>query len=259
MFLHCTRPILEKVKYGSFLFLNLEGDFILLRFWGQPKFSRDPLEPVGYELFLREGSMTEWEVPSDFSKFTASQIANLLIQTAPALPHNMKSLSVNLNIDQFIDPQFCQTFVSIQNEISCRHLSIELTEHPSGTPIPDQILLAATKRYTDANFAVILDDVGSGDNQLKRVKLLNNYVNEYKFAVQNFRPRESLEAIVPKLSFWCDLARTNNKVFTIEGVESKKDLLTLSDYQADMLQGYTLGRPVLLPIKGDSEKSLVHC
>ena len=84
MFLHCTRPILEKVKYGSFLFLNLEGDFILLRFWGQPKFSRDPLEPVGYELFLREGSMTEWEVQVILASLT---LAKSLIYSSKQRPH----------------------------------------------------------------------------------------------------------------------------------------------------------------------------
>lgn len=58
---------------------------------------------------------------------------------------------------------------------------------------------------------------------------------------------------MPNLTFWRDLAQKNQKLFTIEGVESKQDLLILSHYQADMFQGYALGRPIYLPTQDDPD------
>lgn len=228
----------------------------MLRFWGQPKFSREPLEPIGYELFLREYNTGNWEIPTDFSKFTATQITDLLTRTTPEFPQKMKHISINLDIDQFVDPVFLQAFFAIKQQLSGIHLSIELTERTGQLNISPSQLATAAKRFNDAGFYIILDDVSSGDNQLARVKLLNDFVHEYKFAIQNFRPFESLEDIVPNLTFWRDLAQKNQKLFTIEGVESKQDLLILSHYHADMFQGYALGRPVYLPTQDDPDSTV---
>ncbi|GEL15097.1 EAL domain-containing protein [Pediococcus cellicola] len=231
----------------------------MIRFWGQPRFSRKPLAPVGYELFIREGSANNWKVPNDFSKFTADQICELLMQTTPRLPKNIQNISINLDIDQFIDPKFCQTLFSVKNKLAGIHLAIELTEHATVQGTTEDQLIEAARRYNSANLYLILDDVGSGDNQLKRVQLLDPYVHEYKFAVQNFRPGVTLNKIMPKLTFWHELAKKNHKLFTIEGVESKEDLLILSHYQVDMLQGYVLGRPVYLPTQNDPLGSIAAC
>lgn len=230
----------------------------MIRFWGQPKFSREPLEPIGYELFLREYNVDSWEVPSNFGKFSAAEIADLLVRTAPQLPAKMTYISLNLDIDQFVDPVFLQAFFAIKQQLTNTKLSIELTERTAQLNVSDNQLVTAAQRFKTAGFHVILDDVSSGDNQLQRVELLNPFVHEYKFAIQNFRPFASLEEIIPNLVFWRNCAQRNQKLFTIEGVESKQDLLLLSHYHADMFQGFALGRPIYLPTQDDPHNVIVQ-
>ncbi|WP_412989416.1 EAL domain-containing protein [Pediococcus siamensis] len=223
----------------------------MLRFWGQPQFYRKSLDPVGYELFLREGFTDNWNIPTDFGKFTVDQISGLLIRTVPMLPKSIHNISLNLDIDQFVDPEYQRVLLKVKRQIGHVRLAIELTEHASDTAIPNIQLLASARTFAHGHLHVILDGVGSGENQLDRVELLNPFVHEYKFAVQNFRPHSNLKEILPSLTFWHTLAHKNHKLFTIEGIESKEDLLILSDYQADMLQGYDLGRPIYLPTLDD--------
>ncbi|MFC6171547.1 EAL domain-containing protein [Loigolactobacillus jiayinensis] len=219
----------------------------MLCFWGQPRYSREPFAPFGYELFLREGEPDHWRVPTDFSQFTAQQIIDLLIRTAPQLPKSTPNLSINADIDQFVDPKFYLRFAQIKQQLPTVNLAVELTEHPAKHPIADTQLLAAARSFDQFGMRVILDDVGSGDNNLARIELMDPYVHEYKFAVQNFRPAQTLEAILPKLTYWHAMAKQHHKLLTIEGVESVADIAVLSHYQVEMLQGYFLGRPEYLP------------
>lgn len=247
-------PYLRETSMSLFIYhtLFMEDICLMIRFWGQPRYSREPLKPIGYELFLRENLNGLWRVPNDFSRFTPCQITDLLKKTAPQLSQGMQRVSINLDIDQFIDSRFYRAFFAVKTQLPYLRISIELTEHSSSQIISDEQLVLAAKHFADANLHVILDDVGSGDNQINRVELLDPYVTEYKFAVQNFRPYESLNDIMPNLLFWHQLAAKHQKLFTIEGVESKKDLLILSHCRVDMLQGYDLGKPVYLPTQDDA-------
>lgn len=219
----------------------------MLCFWGQPRFSRKPFSAFGYELFLREGEPGKWRVPNDFSQFSAQQIIDLLVKTVPQLVPKIPNISINADVDQFIDPAFYQRFSQVKQLLPMINLAIELTEHPSAQRITATKLVTAAASFNQFGMRVILDDVGSGNNQLARVQLLNPYVHEYKFAIQNFRPASTLEDILPQLAYWHSLAQKNHKALTIEGVESVTDIALLSRYKIDMLQGYFLGRPKYLP------------
>ncbi|GEN94529.1 EAL domain-containing protein [Pediococcus ethanolidurans] len=229
----------------------------MIRFWGQSKFSVDPLKPVGCELFLREKIGQSWVLPNNFDQFSPRQIADLLLQTVPALPKGLKNVSINLDPEQFIDPNFCDTLKKIKNQLLPVTLEVELTEHPANCVIStDQIRLAA-KRWFDAGIDLVMDDVGSGENQIDRTLQLDPYVQEYKFAIQNFRQTRSLTSIIHNLSFWCEEAEKKHKLFTVEGIESKTDLELLINYRINMLQGFSLGHPVYLPTLAEQSKNSV--
>ncbi|GAB5053679.1 EAL domain-containing protein [Pediococcus parvulus] len=229
----------------------------MIRFWGQSKFSVDPLKPVGCELFLREKIGDSWVLPDDFAQFPPQQIADLLLQTIPVLSKDLKNVSINLDPEQFIDPEFCAVLSEVKNQLLPVTLEVELTEHDSKFPVNSSEIQTAAKHFFEAGIDLIMDDVGSGSNQIDRTLLLNPYISEYKFAIQNFRKTRSLTSIIHSLSFWCELAAKNNKLFTVEGVESKTDLQLLINYRVNLLQGFGLARPVFLPIQAERSRRAV--
>ncbi|WP_412989414.1 EAL domain-containing protein [Pediococcus siamensis] len=218
----------------------------MIRFWGQPKLSRKNLQLMGLELFLRQKTPNGWQLPEDFGRFTPQEISDLLIQTALNLDSKILSLSLNLDPEQFIDPQFWVALKNCQQHLGEIKLEVELTEHPAKHPIDSQQIIQAAQKYYEAGIPLIIDDVGSEDNRLTRVLSLNPFVQEYKFAIQNFRQTMTMAVILQQLSFWCDQAVAQHKFITVEGIESQQDLSALQDYPIDMVQGYGLGKPTYL-------------
>ncbi len=229
---------------------------MMIRFFGQPQFTANDYTIEGYELFLRERVDHQWVFPDDFKEFTAYETANLLVQTIRAMPRNIKFVSFNLDPDQFVDPAYQTYLPRVQEQILPLQLCVELTEHPCAPRVPNAQLVVAAEGFKSHQLAVVLDDVGTGNNTPPFAELLASSLAEYKFAIQNFRNAHEPSEIVKKLSYWHKLADIAHKRFVIEGFESKDDLTLLKDYSADLVQGYYLGRPKLMST--DSALVLPH-
>ncbi len=219
----------------------------MFRFFGQPKFDLDPNhhEPIGYELFIREWREDRWVLPEDFSKLSAPIIERLMDQIVAVMPPSVVMLSFNLEQDQFVNPEYMAMVLRVEAKTKIR-LFIELTERIARGVTEDQ-LVAAAKRYADAGLLVCVDDVGTGQNTPQMVLKMDGTVAEYKFALQNFRPFTSIDAIKPELDYWYHLARTQDKLLAIEGLETEAELERVrKEYPCDVIQGYLLGKPALL-------------
>ncbi|WP_127848536.1 EAL domain-containing protein [Lacticaseibacillus hulanensis] len=220
-----------------------------MRFFGQPKYHlTDPSgTPIGYELFVREWRNDRWELPTDFDALTTSQIYRLLSQTVGALPQDTELVSFNLEQSQFINPDFTDMVANVQAETNIK-IYTELTER-SNPAISSADLVAGARRFHARHLKVCIDDVGTDAHSPALVELLNPYVDEYKFALQNFRPFSSLHEISSKLAVWHDMAQRYGKVLAIEGIESSSDLECVkASFPCDIVQGYHLGRPALLSL-----------
>lgn len=219
----------------------------MFRFFGQPKFDLDPDHPwpVGYELFVRENVDGHWVLPNDFSQLTDVMIEKLLDQIIQVLPEHTALISFNLEQDQFIEPKYLDMVKRVEARCDVR-LFVELTERLSAG-VTEAELIAAAKRYYDAGILVCIDDVGTGQNTPEMVLKMNESIAEYKFALQNFRPFQSLDEIKPELEFWYGLAKRHHKMLAIEGLETEAELARIrKDYPCDVVQGYLLGKPTLL-------------
>ncbi|WP_125708470.1 EAL domain-containing protein [Lacticaseibacillus porcinae] len=219
----------------------------MFRFFGQPKFDLDPDHPwpVGYELFVRELVDGQWVLPKDFSQLTDVTIEKLLDEIIQVLPAHTTLISFNLEQDQFIEPKYLDMVKRVAARCSVR-LFVELTERLS-KGVSEKQLIAAAQRYHEAGILVCIDDVGTGQNTPEMVLKMNPSISEYKFALQNFRPFESLDEIKPELDFWYSLAHRHHKMLAIEGLETKSELDDIrKDYPCDVVQGYLLGKPTLL-------------
>lgn len=225
----------------------------MLRFYGQAKFdlNADDQAPIGYELFMRERQGDKWVLPADFTSSTADEIADLLSRTIAMMPEHIKIVSFNLEQSQFIDPDFCEAVARVQAQTDI-HIYTELTER-TDPHVSEESLCAAARNFHEHGLLVCIDDVGTGDNTPEFVMNVDPYIDEYKFALQNFRPFAHISAIQDKVSFWWSLARKQHKMLAIEGIENAEDLdVVRSQYPCDIVQGYYLGRPELLPIQGEA-------
>lgn len=221
----------------------------MLRFYGQPKFNLDTTdkEPVGYELFIREQRGENWVLPDDFTSVTPDEIADLLMRTIVMLPAHVKLISFNLEQSQFIRDEFIEAIAKVQAASSVQ-IYTELTERTDPNVSNDQLYRAA-KRFNDAGLLVCMDDVGTGDNTPELVLDLDDFINEYKFALQNFRPFKHISDIKSTIDYWYKMAATHHKMLAIEGIETASDLAYIKEfYPCNLIQGYYTGRPFLMPI-----------
>ncbi|RRG08109.1 MAG: EAL domain-containing protein [Lactobacillus sp.] len=219
----------------------------MLAFFGQPKFALNATDylPVGYELFIREQAASAWHLPDDFNAITVDQFYQLLLNVTRNLPSNVQLLSFNLEQQQFIQPAFADMIEEVQHQTAL-NIFTELTER-NDPLVSDQQLLAAAQGFHRRDLLVCIDDVGTGENTSEMVLKLDDYVDEYKFAFQNFRPFTSIHTIEPELKFWADLRRQNHKILAIEGIETAAELTFVRrQYPCNLIQGYYTGRPELL-------------
>ncbi|KRM87593.1 hypothetical protein [Lacticaseibacillus thailandensis] len=101
----------------------------MIRFWGQAKFTASDGKLAGYELFLRERSQRdgEWYLPSDFGQFKVSALDDLLGATFAGMPSDLLLVSLNLDEEQFADPEYYTQLGVCQRKGGPR-LIVELTE-----------------------------------------------------------------------------------------------------------------------------------
>jgi EAL domain-containing protein (putative c-di-GMP-specific phosphodiesterase class I) len=211
--------------------------------FAQPKYpmGAPQVRPIGYELFIKERRNGQWAQPLPFEGIGVMTLNHLLRQTIAQMPAHIKILSFNLEQSQFIDPAFPAMIASVQASTDIE-LYTELTERLGAGITPGQLLNAA-KRFATCGLQVCIDDVGTGQNSPALVMLLNDYISEYKFAFQNFRPMRSVNELSPQLKFWCDMAKKFHKVLAWEGVETSVELALLeAAYPGNLLQGYLFGK-----------------
>lgn len=219
----------------------------MIRYFGQPKFSGNltRYEPVGYEVFLREEKHGKWCVPTDFSVYTADEIKTRLERVLTYIATlNIEYVSVNLDRNQFVDPDYINVMISLRQEISLPRLVVELTEYDDKNVTAQQLLNAA-KCFTEHNVLVCLDDVGSGANTMALAQVMEPYIFEYKFALQNFK--DTTEALT-ELAKWHSRANEFDKYLTVEGIENLDMATYLEQFDIAILQGYFFAKPSMLAV-----------
>lgn len=218
----------------------------MLAFFGQPIFSstNHPGAAMGYELFVREQVADQWRAPTDFNQISVADLRSLLTQTLQH-PLSVTVLALNLEPSQFVDPHYSDMLIEVQATTDVQ-LIVELTERFDEALNLD-LVIAAARKFHRHGLLVSIDDIGTGANTPKLIMLINEFIYEYKFAIQNFRPFQSMTDIAPIIDFWHDMKNIHHKTFAIEGIETAEELTFIKNrYSFDIIQGYYTGRPELL-------------
>ncbi len=215
----------------------------MYRFFVQPQVDQRHQAVFGYELLLRQETHGQWAVPQSFTALPLDQQATLLEQLAGQLKTkaNNQVLALNLNREQAEDERMLGTIIYLKKRLNPAALTIELTENPT--------LLEAQKYslfFHQYGIKLSIDDVGTGSNTYEKVEPILPFVDQIKFAMQNFRMNGIADQIPAALEFWQDVAQRFNLEFILEGVENQQDQVMAEQRGIEWHQGYFYGKPHLV-------------
>ncbi|GEO68913.1 EAL domain-containing protein [Levilactobacillus acidifarinae] len=215
----------------------------MYRFFAQPQVDQLNHHIFGYEALLRKQKDDAWVLPDSFTEISVADQAQLLQRTATALNVSATNqrLAFNLNNQQFRAPQTLDVILALKAQLGTINLSIELTEAPT---------LAEVTHFSQVlhqhGIKLVIDDVGTGSNTYPNVAAFLPFVDEIKFAMQNFRSAGTPDQIPAALAFWTKIAQTYHLVMILEGVENAADQILAKHYGIRLHQGYLYGKPALV-------------
>ncbi|MFD0898153.1 EAL domain-containing protein [Loigolactobacillus binensis] len=218
----------------------------MYKYFVQPILNKYNQTLIGYELLLKQHTTAGWQTPASFTTIPPTIIADLLFEVTSQLKLKIGSLSLNLNRSQMIDPEVISTLLIVQDQLRPVRIKIEITEEDTIANIENDQLIPILQRFSDHGMEISLDDVGSGRNLLAQIKQLLPYVQEIKFALQNFESTIHDPLMQAQVIFWRNFADQHKLRFILEGIENADDDELVDSMKIDLRQGYFYGKPHLL-------------
>ncbi|KRM12815.1 EAL domain-containing protein [Paucilactobacillus suebicus] len=218
----------------------------MYRYFIQPQLNKINKSVVGYELLIRQQVGSRWVLPEHFSDIPIDIMVNTLLKTTSTLSLKVKTISVNLNRRQILDPLIDDALIRCQQQIQPLKLVIEVTEEPGDEQITSLELLGMLSRFWEHGMEISLDDVGSGNNHYEQIKNFLPIASELKFALQNFDEGIENMIIQDHIKRWQKIAANNRSRFMVEGIETSDDEEIASSLGIKYCQGYYYGKPHLL-------------
>ncbi|RRK09321.1 EAL domain-containing protein [Lactiplantibacillus garii] len=215
----------------------------MYRFFVQPQVDQQRKVVFGYELLLRQETNGRWSVPQSFTALSLDQQAQLLERVAGQLKTQVtnQTLALNLNREQAEDEQMLGTIIYLKKRLNPAALTIELTENPT---------LYEAQKYSlffhQYGIKLSIDDVGTGSNTYEKIESILPFVDQIKFAMQNFRSSGEAERIPGELAFWHGVAQRFHLEFILEGIEDERDQAMAEQRGILCYQGYYYGKPYLV-------------
>ena len=194
--------------------------------------------PAGYELLLRawNAEQNAWLLPHDF-EITVKMQMRMMRHVLRNLPN--KSVSINLTAKQFAAQDTMQqliTFASRARDLG--NLTVELTQAPTLEEVQ-----TIGQQYRQAGIGLALDDVGTDLNDFELITQLAPHVDMMKYALQNLRDLGREAEAPTDIPRWKALADSVGVDFTLEGIETFKDVQLAHHLGINWLQGFYFSRP----------------
>jgi len=153
---------------------------------------------------------------------------------------NHLTISVNLSIYQFKQPDFLEQIKLILQEvgIESRHLKLEITESAFMESASGEMTIL--QGLKDLGIQLCIDDFGTGYSSLSRLHELP--ISTLKIDQAFVRRLDAENTII--IETIITLAHVLNMTVIAEGIEKTDQLELLSNMQCEMGQGYLFSRPV---------------
>ena len=149
------------------------------------------------------------------------------------------SMAVNVSSRQLIDPYFCDRVLPLLDQIHPDQLTLEITETAAAQITEREI--ATLERLSHAGVRIAVDDFGTGESSLARLRSLPVHVLKIdrRFVTSiatSEQDRSVIRAIVA-------VAEALGLTTTAEGVETQQQADLLRDLGCTLAQGYLSSRP----------------
>ena len=145
-------------------------------------------------------------------------------------------ISVNVSANQFLDENFLASFLEILDgsPTPASRLDLEITESALMTTPDHAVKVLATLRAR--GITVSLDDFGTGYSSLGYLKRfpVNAIKIDHSFVVDLVEDRDSARLVKAMIG----MTHSLGLLFVAEGVENKRQLAMLRDWECDLYQGH---------------------
>lgn len=236
----------------------------------QPQVSARSFRIVGMELLARWRRADDVEVPAkEFIQLIESSdlewsLFRLLLRSAATACAGLAgydgSFSINASPWLLSQKDFSSWLVNELKESDlnklAERLTIEVTERAAVGGEMAASLAINLRHLVAEGIQLSLDDFGQGGASMFALERYDyQQVKIDKYFVHRARATDKALAV---LSGMVELARATGALIVLEGIETLGDVLIARKVDADMLQGYLLGKPRLLEDFQGDWMSLLH-
>ncbi|GEL13982.1 diguanylate cyclase phosphodiesterase domain-containing protein [Lapidilactobacillus concavus DSM 17758] len=225
-----------------------------LRYFIQKQVDREG-QLTGYECLLRQRQPDgSWALPQQLETLPLQRVIYLLESIFKLLPTEPIQLSINLEYDQIISPEFDYFVRWAISKIEPMQLAIELSIHPD-TRYPNRNLFLRHIRQTKTyGMRFEVANVGNAKDNLNSIEWMVPMIDALKCAMRDFRKTDPAMWFDLNLQFWRRFTQEQNINLVLTGIESDDDAELAEHLNIDLRQGYLFGHPVD-PIHSAQEKA----
>ncbi|MFC6181575.1 EAL domain-containing protein [Lactiplantibacillus daowaiensis] len=222
----------------------LENDAIELRYFIQKQVDYHG-QVTGYECLLRQHNPDgSWSLPKALDSLPLQRVIFLLDDTFKALPTEPITLSINLEYDQIINPDFRYFVRWAISRIEPMHLAIEYTPQFQPDRINKRLFRRRIREARRYGMTFGIDNVGSDLANLKDIEWMLTDIDSLKCSMRSFRKDDPSIWLDLNLQFWNKLSKDNHIALILMGVEDAADEKLAEQLQIGIRQGYLFGRPI---------------
>ncbi|WP_395321023.1 EAL domain-containing protein [Levilactobacillus parabrevis] len=221
----------------------LENDEIELRYFIQKQVDFRG-QTTGYECLLRQHEWDDsWSLPQNLDSLPLQRVIFLLTDTFKALPEEPIMLSINLEYDQIISPDFRYFVRWALSRIAPMKLAVEFTATANQPKYKRWVFRQRIREARQYGMRFGIDNVGSSLNNLKSIEWILPEVDSLKCSMRSFRKTDPNEWLDLNLQFWNQLSQKNHIELILMGVEDEQDQQLADQLKIKTRQGYLFARP----------------
>ncbi|CAJ1182379.1 EAL domain-containing protein [Companilactobacillus nantensis] len=199
---------------------------------------------IGYECLLRQQNADgSWSLPDNLDSLPLQRVVFLLEDTFKSLPAEPITLSINLEYNQIISPEF-QYFVRWAiSKIEPMNLSIEYTPGKNNHFKNRYLFEKRIREAQNYNMQFGIDNVGSNLQNLKEIEWMLPFVDNLKCSMRDFRKDDPNVWLDLNLQSWNRISQENNINLILMGIENEDDEALAEQLNIKTRQGYLFGHP----------------
>lgn len=211
---------------------------------------------IGYECLLRQHNADgTWSLPQQLETLPLQRVIFLLENTFKSLPTEPIQLSINLDYEQIISPEFDYFVRWAISKIAPMQLAIELNVQPNMHYRYKRRFLRYMQQTRAYGMKFEVDNIGNHNANLNSIEWMIPIIDTLKCSMRDFRKKDASVWLDLNLQFWHRFAQEQNIDLVLTGIENDADEALAEQLHIDLRQGYLFGRPIdpLYSKKEDSD------